>query len=115
RKSRAYGGATRATPAGSNAIARRASGNDAAAEAIDEHQGQALEVRDAYLALSPSEQHAILKFLGASPGCVRLSWRTREPSTPPGDPRSLDQEPSPTTPWCPPTRSSPSVRACGRT
>jgi CxxC motif-containing protein (DUF1111 family) len=33
------------------------------ADAIDAHQGQALDVRNAYLALSASEQHTLLKFL----------------------------------------------------
>jgi hypothetical protein len=33
------------------------------AEAISEHQGQALDARNAYLALASSEQHAIQKFL----------------------------------------------------
>ena len=33
------------------------------AEAISAHQGQALDVRNTYLALSPSEQQAVLRFL----------------------------------------------------
>jgi CxxC motif-containing protein (DUF1111 family) len=33
------------------------------AEAIDAHQGQAVDARNAYDSLSPSEQHALQKFL----------------------------------------------------